>query len=145
MAPACRETEELIASLISEYEARRRGEFPPPPAESTAPMVAAPSVVSEVPAAPLADAAPLIVAAPAPAFAFSFTDSTPHVEQPPSAEAAPETHPPAGEGFSLVSESPAPANPQAMVAPKRRAGRAGVAIVGRTARTATGVGLRHRQ
>jgi uncharacterized protein len=114
---ACRDTEELIAGLIAEFDARRRGEFPPPPAESPAPAVSAPTVVSDVPAAPVTDAAPLFVAAPTHSFAFSSTDFSPHVEQPPATETPPETHPQAGEGFSLVSESPAPAGTPAAVMP----------------------------
>ncbi len=111
---ACRDTEELIAGLIGEFDARRRGEFPPP-AESPVPAASAPSVISEVPAAPAVDAAPMFVAAPADSFAFSSTDFSPQVEQPPATETPPETHPPAGEGFSLVSESPAPAGATAIV------------------------------
>ncbi|HEX4591472.1 MAG TPA: Tex-like N-terminal domain-containing protein, partial [Gemmataceae bacterium] len=113
---ACRDTEELIASLIGEFDARRRGEFPPPPPDP--PPAPAPSVVSEVPAAPAADAAPLLVAPESPSgFAFTFTDAPPSAQQPLAHEPMPAPASASGEGFSLTSETPPAFAPPSAVGP----------------------------
>jgi uncharacterized protein len=103
---ASRDTEELVASLIGEFDARRRGEFPPPPSEPPPP---APSLVSEVSAAPMGEAAPLVAAPPSPSFAFTFTEAPPQHPQSSADEPAPPsmTNSP-GEGFSLTSDAPPP-------------------------------------
>jgi transcriptional accessory protein Tex/SPT6 len=101
---ACRETEELIASLIAEFDARRRGEIIPPPVESPAPVDAAPTVVSETPSAPPEASSPIVVGTTSP-FAFSFTEAPPQLPST-SAEELPPTAPPVTDAFSLTSEVP---------------------------------------
>jgi uncharacterized protein len=92
---ACRDTEELVAALIAELDARRRGEVPPPPppAAATAPPAAepAPPPAGDVAAPPVAEAAPAVSAPPTPAEAPPT----------PAQEAAPIPLPPAGEGLAL--------------------------------------------
>ncbi|HEY1381074.1 MAG TPA: Tex family protein [Gemmataceae bacterium] len=90
---ACRDTEELIAGLIAEFDARRRGEVVPPPEPAPPPPV---------PPAPPAEAA-----AP--------PQREPAATAPPTAaeEAAPIPLPPASEGLALPSEAAPAAEPAA--------------------------------
>jgi uncharacterized protein len=101
---ASRETEELIAGLIAEFDGRRRGDIVPVAAEPLASAPPAPSLTSEVPPPPLGDTTAFVMAA-GPAFAFTMTDAAPAVG--PSADAPQDVAPPV-EGFSLTSGGPPP-------------------------------------
>jgi uncharacterized protein len=111
---ACRETEELVSELISDLDARRRGETPPAPAEAPAAPPSAPDaspapvtvVVSEAAPQPAAEGAPPATegqgspaseagaaAAPAPATEATPAPAPAPVETPPaiSLEGLPES------------------------------------------------------
>jgi uncharacterized protein len=125
---ACRDTEELVAGLIAEFDARRRGVFPP--VQELTPPVSLPgdprpsgegceainpgltagvrldnAVGGLGPPAADAPADPLVVGVASPAFAFTLTDAPPQLPPPPGEQALAPTSP-TGEGFSLTSESP---------------------------------------
>ncbi len=98
---ACRETEELISELLAEFDARRRGETPPPP---PAPPVAEAVPTESPPAAtpettPSTESVPAEIAVPPQETAIA----------PPPSEPAAETTPSPAE----TAVAPAPAEPPA--------------------------------
>jgi uncharacterized protein len=103
---ACRDTEELVAGLIGEFDARRRGEFTPPVVEAMAPTIVAPAPVVESPHLPPPEPAAHVMAPPTLSFAFTMSDV---LSQPSTAfgETGPVLIPPAAEGPPQPSE-PAP-------------------------------------
>jgi uncharacterized protein len=102
---ASRETEELVAGLIAEFEARRRGEITPERANQPDVAPPAPSVTSEIPLPAPGDRTAFVAAAPAHTFAFTIMDATPAVGQTAAADA---DQPTPVEGFSLTSDGPPP-------------------------------------
>jgi transcriptional accessory protein Tex/SPT6 len=108
---ASRDTEELVAELIGEFAARRRGEVVAP---STAASAPAPSLTSEVPAAPADEANAVVVGTEAHSFGFTFTDAATTA---PLAGPVADPVSAAVEGFSLTSDGPPPFAAPAAVGP----------------------------
>jgi uncharacterized protein len=121
---ACRETEEFVSDLLSEFEARRTNPTPPP-APSTEPTADL-SAQTSAPAEPAASVAATPEPTPAPAPAESpplaavaeATPPAPPVEQPVPSAVAPEAPPPipvVAEALPPTAESVTPAaSPQAL-------------------------------
>jgi len=111
---ACRETEELVASLIAEFDAIRRGEAPavaPVPSSPPAVVIAEPMPPAEPtpgePAAVDAAAEPIAVPEPHPSLgAAEVTIAAPATEQPPPLPPPlPLPDPPADLAYVIVNEA----------------------------------------